>query len=81
MSEPIFINLTSVPLMHSPTMMKYALNAFKTGDVPFAENLMENLIGEKVTKEGQLAILHGFVPLIIEDDQVRFQILPAWLKE
>ncbi len=78
MSETILINYNPESLIHVPNMMKYAITAYKTGDFEYAQNLMDSMIGQSVTKEGQLAILQNLIPLTFDGYQVQFEILPAW---
>jgi hypothetical protein len=79
MPESVLITLNSTPLIHAPGMMNYAKTAYNTGDQEFAINLMDSLIGQTVTKEGQLQILKGCVPLMINGDTVKFEVARGWI--
>ena len=79
MSEPILITLNSTPMIHAPGLMNYAKTAYQTGNQDFAINLMDSLIGNTVTKEGQLQILKGTVPLMIDGDKVKFEVARGWV--
>lgn len=79
MSEPVLITLNSTTMIHAPGLMNYAKTAYKTGNQAFAINLMDSLIGNTVTKEGQLQILKGTVPLMIDGDKVKFEVARSWV--